>query len=32
MLCAWVENDFSEPPEEMAHIFMESLQGYMELA
>ena len=32
MLCAWVENDFAEPPEEMAHIFMESLQGYMELA
>ena len=32
MLCAWVENDFAESPEEMARIFMGSLRGYMELA
>lgn len=31
MLCAWVENDFAEPPQEMARIFMESLRGYMQL-
>lgn len=31
MLRAWVDNDFIDPPERIAQIFMESLHGYMDV-